>query len=129
VVLEHEGSVVGCGALHLYGPHLAEIRSITTDPKHQGAGGGSLLVKALLAQAKEHSVISVCLFTRIPNFFSRMGFSVARREDIPDKIHKDCLRCPRLHACDEVAMVRGPLPKFTFFPERQSLVWPSNVSM
>src|SRR5215467_10940733 len=26
-VLEESGRVIGCGALHLYGPHLAEIRS------------------------------------------------------------------------------------------------------
>src|SRR6478752_4390614 len=30
VVLEEEdGKIIGCGALHLYGTHLAEIRSIT----------------------------------------------------------------------------------------------------
>jgi len=29
VVLENEGRIIGCGALHLYGTHLAEIRSIT----------------------------------------------------------------------------------------------------
>src|SRR5678816_2594297 len=29
VVLEDHGHIIGCGALHLYGPHLAEIRSIT----------------------------------------------------------------------------------------------------
>ena len=51
VVLEHRGEIIGCGALHLYGPHLAEIRSITVDPARQGAGGGELLVRALLAQA------------------------------------------------------------------------------
>ena len=32
VVLEHEGRIIGCGALHLYGTHLAEIRSITVGP-------------------------------------------------------------------------------------------------
>src|SRR5580693_2837644 len=29
VVLENEGRIIGCCALHLYGTHLAEIRSIT----------------------------------------------------------------------------------------------------
>src|SRR3984957_6151545 len=33
VVLEHEGRIIGCGALTLYGPHLAEIRSITVGPR------------------------------------------------------------------------------------------------
>src|SRR5499425_2421326 len=46
VVLEKQGgSIIGCGALHLYGPHLAEIRSITVDPTQQRGGGGAMLVK------------------------------------------------------------------------------------
>src|SRR5438094_143685 len=109
--------VVGCGALHLYGLHLAEIRSITVDPAHQGSGGGKLLVRALLSQAKKHAVTCICLFTRKPEFFSQLGFAMAQREDLPDKIYKDCCVCPRFHCCDEVAMVRGELPKFAILPE------------
>src|SRR5712672_970568 len=108
--------IIGCGALHLYGPHLAEIRSITVDPSHQSGGGGKRLIKALLAQAEKHSVSCVCLFTRIPDFFSRMGFTVASHQDLPDKIHKDCYKCPRLHYCDEVAMIRGEVPRFAILP-------------
>ena len=36
VVLEDEGRIIGCGALHLYGTHLAEIRSITVGSRAQG---------------------------------------------------------------------------------------------
>ncbi len=32
---------------------------------------------------------------------------LSAREELPDKIFKDCLACPRLHCCDEVAMVFG----------------------
>jgi amino-acid N-acetyltransferase len=117
VVAEDHGEVVGCGALHLYGLHLAEIRSIMVQRKHQGRGAGLLLVKALLKQAEKHHVSCVCLFTRIPEFFSRLGFSLAHREDIPDKLYKDCCACPRLHCCDEVAMVRGELPTFAILPQ------------
>ena len=116
VVLEHNRRIIGCGALHLYGMHLAEIRSITVDPTHQKGGGGKLLVKALLAQAKKHKVTCVCLFTRIPDFFARMGFTIAAHQDLPDKIHKDCHKCPRFYNCDEVAMVRGEVPKFAILP-------------
>jgi len=117
VVLEEGGEIIGCGALHLYGPHLAEIRSITVGRHQQRAGGGKRLVKALLAQARKHEVNCICLFTRIPEFFARMGFTLAQREDLPDKMHKDCCVCPRFHCCDEVAMVRGELPTFAILPE------------
>ncbi len=117
IIAEDAGEIVGCGALHLYGLHLAEIRSIMVSPKYQGKGAGRVLVRALLKQAKKHRVTCVCLFTRIPEFFARIGFSVVTREDIPDKLYKDCHVCPKLHCCDEVAMVRGELPTFAILQQ------------
>lgn len=114
VVAEHEGKIIGCGALHLYGPHLAEVRSIAVHPSAKGKGTGRLVVNTLLRQAKRHRVSCVCLFTRIPEFFAHIGFHVTNHENVPDKILKDCVSCPRLHACDEVAMIRGELPQFSF---------------
>ena len=121
VVAEHQGEIVGCGALHLYGMHLTEIRSICVDPRAQGKGAGRKLVQALFKEAEEHGVGSICLFTRIPAFFAHFGFRVATREELPDKIYKDCVKCPRLHACDEVAMVRGELPKFAILPKPRKI--------
>jgi len=120
LVLEEAGTVIGCGALHLYGPHLAEIRSITVDRDFQKRGGGELLVQSLMSEARKHQVSCICLFTRSPQFFSKLGFDVALREDLPDKINKDCCVCPRYHACDEVAMVKGELPRFAILPEPTS---------
>ena len=71
VVLEDGDRIIGCGALHLYGTHLAEIRSITVSPSAQGKGGGSRLVKALMAEAKRHRVDCICLFTRKCNQIGR----------------------------------------------------------
>ncbi len=105
-----DGEFLGCGALHLYGPHLAEVRSIVVRPEVKGLGAGGALLRALLEESEEHQVLSTCLFTRIPTFFEHFGFRVAERTAMPDKIYKDCQTCPRLYACDEVAMVKGPLP-------------------
>jgi amino-acid N-acetyltransferase len=105
------GIFLGCGALHLYGPHLAEVRSIVVKPEAKGQGAGGRLLLGLLEEADLQGVVSVCLFTRIPDFFFHFGFRVADRTTLPDKIYKDCQACPRLYACDEVAMVRGPLPR------------------
>ena len=105
------GSFLGCGALHLYGPHLAEVRSIVVKPEAKGQGAGGKLLRALLEEAEDQRVTAVCLFTRIPDFFTHFDFRIVDRTALPDKIYKDCQTCPRLYACDEVAMVRGPLPK------------------
>ncbi len=111
VVVERDGEILGCGALHLYGMHLAEIRSITVTANAKGRGAGRILIDALLHEAERQSVTCVCLFTRIPEFFGQMGFQGVEKEALPEKLHKDCLKCPRLHACDETAMFLGTLPK------------------
>ena len=44
-VAESDGSVfLGCGALHLYGPHLAEVRSIVVKPEAKGQGAGGRIL-------------------------------------------------------------------------------------
>jgi amino-acid N-acetyltransferase len=112
VVAEMAGKIVGCGALHFYGTHLAEIRSIAVRPWAHRNGAGRLLVTTLLNEVELDHVACVCLFTRVPEFFARMGFKGTVRQEFPEKIFKDCVSCPRQHKCDEVAMYRGQLPRF-----------------
>ncbi len=119
VVVEDGGEIVGCGALHLYGMHLAEIRSITVAAKAKGNGAGRVLIQALMKEAQRQSVTCVCLFTRIPEFFGRMGFRAIEKEALPDKVLKDCVRCPRQNACDEIAMYQGSLPHADSLPRRR----------
>jgi amino-acid N-acetyltransferase len=110
VVETGSGQFIGCAALHIYGPHLAEIRSIVVHPDTNGHGAGSLLVHALLDQAEASGIKCVCLFTRIPAFFERFQFRIAERQALRDKVLKDCAHCPRRNACDEIAMAVGELP-------------------
>jgi len=114
-----QGIFQGCGALHLYGPHLAEVRSIVVRPEAKSKGTGGMLLQSLLDEAEDHGVGCVCLFTRIPDFFFRHGFRVVEdRTALPDKIYKDCQNCPRLYRCDEVAMARGQIPKVSILGTR-----------
>jgi amino-acid N-acetyltransferase len=113
IVAEDDGCVVGCGALHLYGAHLAEIRSIAVRPDRKGSGVGRALVESLVEESRRHGVACLCLFTRTPGFFGHLGFQVAQRQDLPDKIYKDCVHCPNLLDCDEIAMVMGKIPANT----------------
>ena len=113
------GAFLGCGALHLYGPHLAEVRSIVVKPQYKGHGIGGHLLEALVEESEEHQIGCVCLFTRIPEFFFRHGFHVVTdKAMLPDKIYKDCQSCPRLYRCDEVAMARGEVPRVSILGTR-----------
>jgi len=106
-VAVERGRVVGCGGLHFYGPDMAEVRSIAVAPETQGRGAGQRIVTALLKEATQHGIRRICLFTHIPEFFARLGFVSVPHHTLPEKMFKDCLKCPRIHCCDEVAMVFG----------------------
>jgi amino-acid N-acetyltransferase len=110
-VVENRGRVIGCGAMHIYGMHMAEARSIAVWPLYRGRGAGRILMKALLEEARQHHIACICLFTRIPRFFGHLGFTKVKKERLPDKLYKDCRNCRNRGACDEVAMIRGRLPK------------------
>lgn len=104
-VVESRGEIIGCGALHLYGPHLAEVRSIAVAAHAQKRGAGSKLIAALLKEARQHQIAQVCLFTRSPKYFAKLGFVEVPHQSLPDKIFKDCQNCPLFNKCDEVGMV------------------------
>jgi len=110
IVEDDSGQFIGCAALHVYGQHLAEVRSIVVNRDAKRHGAGSMLVQALLDQAKAAGIKCVCLFTRIPTFFEHFHFRVADHQAFRDKVAKDCMHCARRNACDEIAMAVGELP-------------------
>lgn len=118
-VLENTRGILGCGALHFYGMHLAEVRSIAVWTRLKGRGLGRRIVRALLREAHQHRILCVCLFTRTPGFFSKLGFAEVKRGQLPDKVYKDCVNCPRLNDCDEIAMIRGKLPDLSRLEPRR----------
>ena len=103
--------VAGCGALHFYGLRTGEIRSLAVHPRHQNLGIGKRLTEALEAEGIVHGLVSVFAFTYIPSFFARLGFVEVDRQQLPAKVWKDCLRCPKLQCCDEIAMHKRIAPQ------------------
>ena len=107
IVVEERGQVIACAALHFYGLSLAEVRSVTVDQSVQGRSVGRKLVEGLIHEAQNHHIDRVFLFTRVPEFFAKLGFVTVPHHILPEKVHKDCLNCPRRDNCDEIAMVLG----------------------
>ncbi|HUA83069.1 MAG TPA: N-acetyltransferase [Bryobacteraceae bacterium] len=102
--------IVGCGALHFYTPQAGEIRSLAVQPGLKTRGIGRMLVEALEAEARENDLSSIFAFTYVDGFFRKLGFSEVDRGELPLKAWKDCLRCPKFQACDEIAMVKQLKP-------------------
>jgi amino-acid N-acetyltransferase len=93
------------GSLIVLWHDLAEIRSLAIEPTYQGQGLGRRIVVQLLAEAQVLELPRVFALTRKPGFFLKLGFQLTRIEDLPRKVQKDCVFCPKFRACDEVAVV------------------------
>jgi len=105
VVADAGGEVIGCGGLDRYTDDSAEIYGLATSPGHSQAGTGRALVEALISRARAESISKVFALTLAPGFFSKMGFKTVEHRDLPLKVWKDCVACPKFGNCDEIAMV------------------------
>jgi amino-acid N-acetyltransferase len=102
--------LLGCAALHFYGPHSAEVRSLAVRPQVKKLGVGRKLVEALEAEAHEQDLACIFAFTYVPGFFERLGFREVERGELPLKVWKDCLRCRKFQSCDEIAVLKRLRP-------------------
>lgn len=103
-VLEDNGRIIGCCALHVTWGDLAEVRSLAVDESCQGKGYGQLLVAACLAEAKDLGVPKVFALTYVPGFFEKMGFIRVDKATLPQKIWSECINCPKFPDCGEEAV-------------------------
>jgi amino-acid N-acetyltransferase len=105
-VAEDGGEVVGCVALAVLWRDLAEVRSLAVAAGAQGRGLGRRLTEWSLAEAERLGVRRVMSLTYEEAFFAKFGFEVVPMDTLPLKVWKDCVRCPKRDACDEIAMIR-----------------------
>lgn len=110
---EGGAGVVACAALRVLWDDLAEVRTLAVRPDQHGSGLGVALVECLVADARALGLPRVIALTREVPFFERCGFGVVARESLPRKVWTDCVRCPKRHACDEVAVVLDLVPGAT----------------
>ena len=105
LAFDTEGQLLGCGALHIYTPAVAEVRSLAVEPAAKTKGVGRAVVEALVTEGREFGLAQIFAFTYVPEFFRKLSFAEVDRGELPLKAWKDCLRCPKFQACDEIAVL------------------------
>jgi amino-acid N-acetyltransferase len=105
LVAELEGHIVGCAAVEISWADLAELRSLAISPDFARRGIGRRLVQAAAQDARSMGVRRLFALTYEKEFFERCGFSVVDRQELPNKVWRVCIACPRRTACDETAMI------------------------
>lgn len=104
---EPGGVLVGCGALFIYNPELAEIRSLGVSREYQGKGLGKRLTASLMDHAAALGVTRVFALTLEKEFFESCGFDRVEKNLLPEKIWRDCIGCASFPNCNETAYVKG----------------------
>ncbi len=103
-VVEDEGQVHGCVALHIVWGDLAEIKSLVVDHHGRGKGWGKMLIQQCLDEARELRIERVFALTKIPDFFVKMGYEIMERSELPHKVWAECIKCHKFPDCDEIAV-------------------------
>jgi len=103
IVCEANGRIVGVAALHVVWENIAELRSLVVDEECESKGVGRRLVEKAVEEAVGLGVEELFVLTYIPEFFTKLGFSVIDKQTLPHKIWTDCVKCHKFPDCDETA--------------------------
>lgn len=102
-IAETEKKVVGCVSLVVLWEDLAEICSLAVDEHYLRRGIGKKLVNKCIEQAKLLKVTKIIALTYKDKFFEKIGFHFVDKNIFPRKLMWECLECPKLDECDELA--------------------------
>jgi amino-acid N-acetyltransferase len=92
VAVDADGTVVGCGALHVMWVDLAEIRTLAVDPGWVGAGVGHAILDTLIDRARSLGLGRVFCLTFEVDFFARHGFEEIEGTVVSPEVYAELLR-------------------------------------
>jgi amino-acid N-acetyltransferase len=92
LVAEVDGTVVGCGALHVMWEDLGEIRTIAVTDEVHGAGVGHAILEALEQRAADLGLVRLFCLTFETAFFERHGFEAVADQIVDSDVFQQLLR-------------------------------------
>lgn len=110
LVYEKDGRVVGTCSLSLDMGGMVEIRSLAVHPDFYRQGIATDLIEESIRQASLTEYRKIFVLTYAMPLFEKLGFKVIDKNELPQKIWKDCQGCRKQNDCDETAMIRDVLP-------------------
>lgn len=106
VAVDRDDRVMACGALKEYSPSLAEVASVAVSEEAHGRGLGTQIVHEVERLARKRGIDELFALTLSPKFFESAGYAMTDRARYPEKIRRDCLKCPRRIRCNEYCVAR-----------------------
>ena len=112
LVAQYNNEVVGVVSFYDYGIKLKEIRSLAVKKEFFKRGIGRDLVEKLVnGLTREFPDAKIFVLSYYPDFFKKLDFYEIDREELPEKIWKDCQNCKDRDNCGETALVLSGIDK------------------
>lgn len=92
VAVADDGTVIGCGALHVMWEDLAEVRTLAVDPQWRKHRVGHRILDALVEQAREVGVGRLFCLTFEVDFFAKHGFHAIDGTPVEPAVYTELLR-------------------------------------
>ncbi|MFF7726541.1 amino-acid N-acetyltransferase [Streptomyces sp. NPDC008001] len=89
---DEDGTVIGCGALHVMWEDLAEVRTLAVDPDVKGGGIGHAVLGKLLQTARWLGVRRIFCLTFEVDFFAKHGFVEIGETPVDGDVYSELLR-------------------------------------
>jgi amino-acid N-acetyltransferase len=87
-----DGTIAGCGALHVMWEDLAEVRTIAVQPQYRKHGIGHRLLTKLMEQAETVGVSKVFVLTFEVDFFRAHGFTEIDGTPVQQQVYAELLQ-------------------------------------
>ena len=88
----NNGTVVGCGALHVLWEDLAEVRTVAVLDTLKGQGVGHEILEAIINRARVIGVSRIFCLTFETAFFARHGFEEIHGTPVDPDVYSELLR-------------------------------------
>ena len=89
-----DGTLIGCGALHVMWEDLGEVRTLAVDASWLGTGVGRALLERLETDARELGLSRLFCLTFEVAFFTRNGYGEIGEGVIDPEIYSEMVRSP-----------------------------------
>ncbi|MBT3922394.1 MAG: N-acetyltransferase [Nitrospina sp.] len=111
LVYEKSHEVIGICSLKFGWNRLVEIRSLGVDPRFHRQGIATKMIQGSVERAlRNDNCDTAFVLTYAVPLFTRFGFQIIDKMELPQKVWNDCQACLHKDNCDETAMSLSLLP-------------------
>ena len=111
LVYEKSNQVIGICSLKFGWDRLVEIRSLGVDPRFHRQGIATKMIQdSVERDLLNENCDTAFVLTYAVELFTKFGFQIVDKMELPQKVWNDCQACLHKDNCDETAMSLSLLP-------------------